>query len=150
MDGLRRASIESLDINYMDTFEERTVTAIQSLPYWVYTIQYILWIVYDIEIYIYVVDCELTVAVVHISLRHRFTHYTAGQYFWLYMTFTMSEVVKLVTAYVNRLLVKVLTYRPSETRLSTILRSFPKDVTLMSYLQQTPQVPLYYYMDNVL
>ena len=52
MDGLKRASIESLDINYMDTFEERTVTAIQSLPYWVYTIQYILWLVYDIEIYI--------------------------------------------------------------------------------------------------
>ena len=40
----------------MDTFKERPVTAIQGLPYWVYTIQYILWIVYDVEIYIDVVD----------------------------------------------------------------------------------------------
>ena len=101
MDGLRKASVESLDINYVDAFEERPVTATQGLPYWVYTIQYILWIVYDIEIYIDVVDCELTAAVVHMSLRHRFTYYTVGQYFWLYMTLTMSEVAKLLTAHVN-------------------------------------------------
>ena len=81
MNGLRKASVESLDINYMDTFEERPVTAIQGLPYWVYPIQYILWIVYDIEIYIDVVDCELTTAVVHMALRYMFTHYTVGQYF---------------------------------------------------------------------
>ena len=78
---------------------------------------------------------ELTVAIVHMSLRHRFTHYTAGQYFWLYMTLTMSEVVKLLTAHVSRLLVQVLIYRPSKIRLSTVLGLFPKDVTLMSYLQ---------------
>ena len=119
----------------MDTFEGRTVTAIQSLPCWVYTIQYILWIVYDVEIYKTVTDCDLTVAVIHMSLRHRFTHYTAGRYFWLYITLTMSEVEKLLTAYINRLLSQVLTYQPEEIRLSTILGSFPKDVTLMSYLQ---------------
>ena len=105
----------------MDTFEGGTVTTLQSLPCWVYTIQYILWIVYDVEIYITVVDCDLTVAVIHMSLRHRFTHYTTGQYFWLYMPLTMFEVAKLLTAYVNRLLSQVLTYRPKEIRLSTIL-----------------------------
>ena len=104
MDWLRRASVENLDIKHMDTFEEGTVTTIQSLPYWAYTIQYILWIVYDIEIYITVVDCDLTVAIVHMSLRYRFTYYSAGQYFWLYMTLTMSEVAKLLTAHVNRIL----------------------------------------------
>ena len=66
------------------------------------------------------------------------------------MILTMSEVVKLLTVHVNKLLVQVLTYRPSKIRLSTILGSFLKDVTLMSYLQQTPQVLLHYYMDNVL
>ena len=100
-----------------------------------YTIQYILWIVYDVEIYVTVIDCDLTVAVVHISLRHRFTHHTVGQYFWLYMTLTMSEVARLLTIYVNKLLSQVLTYQHSELRLPTILGSFPRDVTLMSYLE---------------
>ena len=130
--------------------DESTVTAIQSLPYWTSTIQYLLWIVYDVELYIDVIDCELTIAVIHMSVRHRFTYYTAGQYFWLYMTLTMSEVATLLTIHVNRLLAQVLTYRHIEIRMSTLLGTFPKDVTLLSYLQQKPCIPLHCYMDNVL
>ena len=46
-----------------------------------YNIQYLLWIVHDIELYVDIIDCELAVAITYVTLRHRFTHVTAGWYF---------------------------------------------------------------------
>ena len=50
----------------MDVQNDKNITAIQSLPHWVYIIQYLLWIVHDIELYVDVIDCELTIAIVHL------------------------------------------------------------------------------------
>ena len=53
----------------MDDSENTPPMALQSLLYWVYTIQYILWIVHDIKIYVYVMDCELTVELPPVELH---------------------------------------------------------------------------------
>ena len=68
----------------MDVTKDENITALQSLPHWVYNIQYLLWIVHDIELYVDVIDCELAVAIIHVTLRYHFTHVTAGWYFGLY------------------------------------------------------------------
>ena len=61
---LNGASVRSQNIDFMDVSKDKNITAIQSLPHWVYNIQYLLWIVHDIELYMDVTDCELTVATV--------------------------------------------------------------------------------------
>ena len=99
--GLNKASVRSQDINFIDVQDDENITAIQSLSHWVYIIQYLLWIVHGIELYVDVIDCELTVAIVHLSLRHHFAHVTSGRYFWLYTTLTVSEVTKVLLWHIN-------------------------------------------------
>ena len=92
----------------MDVQNNKNITAIQSLPHWVNIIQHLLWIVHDIELYVDIIDSELTVAIVHVTLRHCFTHITSGRYFWLYTTLTVSEVAKVLLWHINSLLLKLL------------------------------------------
>ena len=115
-----------------------------------YIIQYLLWIVHDIELYVDVIDCELTVAIIHSSPRHHFTHITSGRYFRLFTTLTISKVAKVLLWYINFLLLKITSYWPVEIWLATILWSFPKELTITSYIHRHPEVPLYYYFIDVL
>ena len=63
----------------MDVQNDENIPAIQSLPHWVYIIQYLLWIVHELELYVDIIDCELTIAIVHLTIRHHFTHVTSGR-----------------------------------------------------------------------
>ena len=98
----------------MDVKKDENITALQSLPHWVYNIQYLLWTVHDLELYVDVIDCELAVAIIHVTLRHHFINVTAEQYFWLYTTLTVSEVATVLLWHINSLLIKVTAYWPVE------------------------------------
>ena len=85
----------------------------------------------DIELYVDIIDCELTIAIEHLSLRHHFTHVTSGRYFWLYTTLTVSEVAKVLLWHINSLLLTITSYWLVEIWLATSLGSFPKEVTVI-------------------
>ena len=56
------------DINFMEVQDNQDITAIQILHHWVYVIQYLLWVVHDIELYVNLIDYELTVVNIHLTL----------------------------------------------------------------------------------